>query len=192
MSVKHTAATETICGICAQFSSCASVPACGRGICAHSRHEGYRDGAVEDCTPTTVIKNGCYHINNNLKADYSKLCDNDRNTTNLTNFDAIITSVYDTRTKFRDEIINSDNSNEHKLIKSVDTLLESIPKLFSPNLCGLDRELLNVDCEAVSLESGCMHRGRRQAKGYSSSKFVWTSFLLLGLPSTVQPSYSGK
>ncbi len=170
MTIQHTHQQPphtTTRGLCAQ-------PSKEGDIRLYSRHEGYQDGGGGGEKSSS---NG-YHT---PKADHSKTCDTKRN---ITNYDAILEeeSEYNLRTKIR-----NDKSRHH--CKSGKTLLENLPKLFSSNFSSINTSGDKSD----SLEqSSCINRGSPNFKRFSSSKFVWTSFLLLGLPATVQPSYSGK
>ena len=163
--------TTTTRGLCAQSSK-------EGDIRLYSRHEGYQDGGGGGGGKST--SNG-YHT---PKADHSKTCDTNRN---ITNYDAILEeeSEYNLRTKIRNDIY--DKSRHH--CKSGNTLLENLPKLFSSNFSSINT---SVDKSDSLEQSTCINRGSPNFKRFSSSKFVWTSFLLLGLPATVQPSYSGK
>ena len=166
------------CGICApQICKC-GIPSIlltfndnERGRNAQVKQDKKQDGA-HHCRRTIIEINDGYH--NNSKADHSKLCDN-RNAANPTNF-TNSKSEHNNRTKSFNDSFNSENNES---IKPTDILIDRTPNLF-----GLNRTFVNLD-------SRCLHRGWRISKG-SSSKLLWTSFLLLGLPSLVQPSYSGK
>ena len=170
MTSQHTQPPQTVTrGLCAQ-----PIASKEGGIRLYSRHEGYQDGGGGK---STIIGN------HTPKADHSKTCDSTRN---ITNYDAILDeSEYDLRTKIRNVIY--DKSRHH--CKSANTLLENLPKIFSLNFSKIDN---SVDRSDSLKQSSCINRGSQNLKRFSSSKFVWTSFLLLGLPTTVQPSYSGK